>query len=149
MLICTTNHFHLYYTCIMNIMLNIIRFIWISFIFVIPTYSTLYCDKTIEISRSFINTGDFEPMSSLLHHRSGDIKSRACSLLGNLMKHHGQFYSTMKQRYEDVISCYECLVDLRPSLLCILCHSHYGKPECENMCLWKFDLSWCGHAPAV
>ncbi|XP_021342400.1 serine/threonine-protein kinase 36-like isoform X3 [Mizuhopecten yessoensis] len=42
--------------------------------------------------------GDYEPLSAMLRHRSGAVKSRACSLIGNLMKHHGQFYAILKQR---------------------------------------------------
>ncbi|XP_041347923.1 serine/threonine-protein kinase 36-like isoform X2 [Gigantopelta aegis] len=57
------------------------------------------------------NKGDFEPLSRLISHKSEAVKSRTCSLLGNLMKHDGQFYPVLKQREKIFSALISCLKD--------------------------------------
>ncbi|VDI30045.1 fused, partial [Mytilus galloprovincialis] len=42
--------------------------------------------------------GDYDPLSKLIKHNSATVRSRACSLVGNLMKHNSHMYGVLKQR---------------------------------------------------
>ena len=52
--------------------------------------------------------GDTDKLSVLIRHQSPSIKSRTCSLVGNLMKHNAQMYTFLKQReklFEGLMAC--------------------------------------------
>ncbi|XP_053375553.1 serine/threonine-protein kinase 36-like isoform X2 [Mercenaria mercenaria] len=54
------------------------------------------------------NKGDTDKLSILIHHQSSSVKSRTCSLLGNLMKHNAHMYTFLKQRdklFQGLITC--------------------------------------------
>ncbi|ESO97940.1 hypothetical protein LOTGIDRAFT_153051 [Lottia gigantea] len=55
--------------------------------------------------------GDYEPLVTLLTHNSSAVKSRTCSLLGNVMKHDSKMYSVLKQREKVFSSLVKCLQD--------------------------------------
>ncbi|KAK6192112.1 hypothetical protein SNE40_003650 [Patella caerulea] len=55
--------------------------------------------------------GDYEPLVTLLTHNSSAVKSRTCSLLGNVMKHDAKMYSVLKQREKIFHSLIACLKD--------------------------------------
>ncbi|CAC5416460.1 FU [Mytilus coruscus] len=42
--------------------------------------------------------GDYDPLLKLIKHNSATVRSRACSLVGNLMKHNSHMYGVLKQR---------------------------------------------------
>ncbi|XP_046556063.1 serine/threonine-protein kinase 36-like isoform X1 [Haliotis rubra] len=44
------------------------------------------------------NKGDYEPLVKMITNVSTAVRSRTCSLLGNLMKHDAQMYPVLKQR---------------------------------------------------
>lgn len=50
------------------------------------------------ILKNMLISGDFEPLYLLLSHQSAAVRSRICSLIGNLLKHNNHFYSTIKQK---------------------------------------------------
>lgn len=50
------------------------------------------------ILKNILISGDFEPLYLLLSHQSAAVRSRICSLIGNLLKHNNHFYSTIKQK---------------------------------------------------
>lgn len=53
-------------------------------------------------------SGDTDKLSLLISHQSASVKSRTCSLLGNLMKHNAQMYTFLKQReklFEGLMAC--------------------------------------------
>ncbi|KAK3094442.1 hypothetical protein FSP39_001787 [Pinctada imbricata] len=62
------------------------------------------------------NKGDFEPLVNLIYHHSAAIKSRTCSLIGNLLKHNNHFYSTLKQRDKLLSGLIACLKDDDPNV---------------------------------
>ncbi|KAL4223174.1 Serine/threonine-protein kinase 36 [Mactra antiquata] len=78
------------------------------------------CNHLVRISAQHItlvksvvqtNKGDPDKLSGLLSHPSSSVKSRTCSLLGNLMKHNGQMYTFLKQRDKLLESFIACLKD--------------------------------------
>lgn len=50
------------------------------------------------VLKNMLISGDFEPLYLLLSHQSAAVRSRICSLIGNLLKHNNHFYSTIKQK---------------------------------------------------
>lgn len=60
--------------------------------------------------------GDFEPLYLLLSHQSAAVRSRICSLIGNLLKHNNHFYSTIKQKDKIFIALTKCLKDEDPNV---------------------------------
>lgn len=50
------------------------------------------------ILKNMLISGDFEPLYLLLSNQSAAVRSRICSLIGNLLKHNNHFYSTIKQK---------------------------------------------------
>jgi fused-like protein len=56
-------------------------------------------------------TGDYTPLANLMGHPSSVVKSRVCSLLGNLMKHDAQMYPVLQQREKIVQALVACLHD--------------------------------------
>ncbi|KAK7088085.1 serine/threonine-protein kinase 36-like isoform X2 [Littorina saxatilis] len=55
--------------------------------------------------------GDYSPLTSLIGHSSAVVKSRTCSLLGNLMKHDTQMYPVLGQRDKILQGLVKCLKD--------------------------------------
>ncbi|XP_052801977.1 serine/threonine-protein kinase 36-like isoform X1 [Mya arenaria] len=57
------------------------------------------------------NKGDQDKLTSLIRHQASSVKSRTCSLLGNLMKHNAQMYTFLKQRDKLCEGLLACLKD--------------------------------------
>ncbi|KAK7488222.1 hypothetical protein BaRGS_00020529 [Batillaria attramentaria] len=55
--------------------------------------------------------GDYACLTSLMSHSSAVVKSRTCSLLGNLMKHDSQMYSILLQKEKILQGLIACLRD--------------------------------------
>ncbi|CAL1543188.1 unnamed protein product [Lymnaea stagnalis] len=55
--------------------------------------------------------GEFGLLSGFLLHSTAAIKSRTCSLLGNIMRHNGQMYTTLKQKDKILAGLLACLQD--------------------------------------
>ncbi|KAK3576136.1 hypothetical protein CHS0354_043102 [Potamilus streckersoni] len=73
----------------------------------------------IPLVKSILQTnkaGDPDPLTLSIKHNSSAVKSRTCSLLGNLMKHNAQFYSVLKQRDKLLEGLIECLKDEDPNV---------------------------------
>lgn len=57
-----------------------------------------YPNHMLHVVSHMLISGDFEPLYLLLSHQSAAVRSRICSLIGNLLKHNNHFYSTIKQK---------------------------------------------------
>ena len=56
-------------------------------------------------------SGDYELVLVSLGHKSGVLRSRCCSMLGNMMKHCDSFYSPLNDRPKLLHALIECLND--------------------------------------
>ncbi|XP_052245877.1 serine/threonine-protein kinase 36-like isoform X2 [Dreissena polymorpha] len=75
------------------------------------------CNHLVRISAQHItlvkaviqsNKGEPDKLCALIGHHSASVKSRTCSLLGNLMKHNAQMYTFLKQKdklFDGLIVC--------------------------------------------
>ncbi|PVD31308.1 hypothetical protein C0Q70_06720 [Pomacea canaliculata] len=55
--------------------------------------------------------GDFAILTTLMNHSTSVVRSRICSLLGNLMKHDAQLYPVLLQREKILAFLISCLQD--------------------------------------
>ncbi|RUS86280.1 hypothetical protein EGW08_005972, partial [Elysia chlorotica] len=71
-----------------------------------PEHLVLVCD----VFRG--PTGDFSSLSMFLKHEASALRSRTCSLLGNIMRHDSQMYAVLRQRDAILNGLVQCLQDV-------------------------------------
>ncbi|XP_013385413.1 serine/threonine-protein kinase 36 [Lingula anatina] len=68
-----------------------------------------YVDLLLRIFQG--SEGDCAPLASLMCHQSPVVRSRVCSMMGNMMKHSNTFYTVLTQREKLCSSLVRCLED--------------------------------------
>ena len=63
----------------------------------------------------FVLLGDYECLDVLLCHAAAVVRSRACSMLGNMLKHSNDFYGVLKEKPNTLQGLLECLKDEDPN----------------------------------
>ncbi|GFN99541.1 serine/threonine-protein kinase 36 [Plakobranchus ocellatus] len=58
------------------------------------------------------SNGDFSSLSMFVKHEASAVRSRTCSLLGNIMRHDGQMYATLRHRDSILEGLIQCLKDV-------------------------------------
>ncbi|KAK3796590.1 hypothetical protein RRG08_057839 [Elysia crispata] len=58
------------------------------------------------------SNGDFSTLSMFVKHEASAVRSRTCSLLGNIMRHDSQMYATLRQRDTILSGLVQCLQDV-------------------------------------